>query len=75
MLQQIWNELRYIRNKLDTHVDQNDKDFKEMKEDVSSVKNELGGHKVKLGVMFSGIGLAMAALASWVINQVGNGNG
>ena len=75
MLQQIWNELRYVRTKLDTHVEQNDKDFKEVKEDVSSVKNELSGHKVKLGIMFSGIGLAVAGLLSWVVNHVGNGNG
>ena len=71
MLQQIWNELRYVRQKLDTHVDQNDKDFEKVKEDVASVKNELSGHKVKLGLMFSGIGLVMAGLVSWVANHVG----
>ena len=69
MLQQIWNELRYVRNKLDTHVDQNNKDFKEVKDDVASVKTELSGHKLKLGLMFSGIGLVMAGLISWFVNH------
>jgi hypothetical protein len=70
MLQQIWHELRYVRQKLDTHVDQNDKDFQSVKEDVAEVKSELSGHKVKLGIMFSSIGLAMSGVVAWVVNHV-----
>ena len=70
MLQQIWSELRYVRGKLDEHVDSNDADFGKLKEDVAAVKSELSGHKVKLGIMFSGIGLAMSGLVAWVVNHV-----
>jgi len=71
MLKQIWEEIRYVRRKLDTHVDQNDTDFKEIKDDVSKVKSELTGHKIKLGLMFSAIGLALAGIVSWIANNVG----
>lgn len=70
MLQQIWNEIRYVRGKLDEHVDSNDADFSKVKEDVAAVKAELSGHKVKLGIMFSGIGLAMSGIVAWVVNHV-----
>lgn len=70
MLQQIWNELRYVRGKLDEHVDSNDADFSKLKEDVAAVKSELSGHKVKLGIMFSGIGLAMSGIVAWFVNHV-----
>ena len=70
MLQQIWNEIRYIRGKLDEHVDSNDSDFARVKEDVAAVKSELSGHKVKLGIMFSAVGIAMSGLVAWVVNHV-----
>ena len=70
MLQQIWNEIRYIRGKLDEHVDSNDSDFARVKEDVAAVKSELSGHKVKLGIMFSAIGLAMSGIIAWFVNHV-----
>ena len=70
MLQQIWNELRYVRGKLDEHVDSNDADFGKLKEDVAAVKSELSGHKVKLGIMFSAVGIAMSGLVAWVVNHV-----
>jgi len=70
MLQQIWNELRYVRGKLDEHVESNDEDFAKLKEDVGAVKAELSGHKVKLGIMFSAIGIAMSGLVAWFVNHV-----
>ena len=70
MLQQIWQELRYVRGKLDEHMETNDADFAKVKEDVAAVKNELSGHKVKLGIMFSGIGLIMSGLVAWFVNHV-----
>ena len=70
MLQQIWHELRYVRQKLDSHVDSNDSDFEKLKEDVAAVKSELSGHKVKLGIMFSGIGLAMSGIVAWAVNHI-----
>ena len=72
MLQQIWEEVRYVRNKLDTHVDQNAEDFKDVKEDVASVKTELSGHKLKLGLMFSGIGLILSGFVAWIVNHADN---
>jgi len=70
MLQQIWDELRYVRQKLDTHVDQNKEDFTRIKDDVASVKTELSGHKLKLGLMFSGIGIVMTGFVAWIVNHI-----
>ena len=70
MLKQIWEELRYVRKKLDTHVESNDNDFKDVKEEVSKVKSELTGHKIKLGLMFSAIGLTLAGIVSWIANKI-----
>ena len=69
MLKQIWEEIRYVRKKLDLHSDQNESDFKEIKEEVATVKTEISGHKLKLGLMFSAIGLALAGLVSWLVNH------
>ena len=69
MLKQIWEEVRYVRKKLDTHVEQNDSDFKEIKEEVATVKTEISGHRLKLGLMFSAIGLALAGVVSWLVNH------
>ena len=70
MLKQIWEEIRYVRRKLDSHVEQNDTAFKEIKKDVTDVKTEISGHRLKLGLMFSAIGLALAGLVSWLVNHV-----
>ena len=71
MLQQIWNEIRYVRTKLDSHVKSNDADFSEMKKDITTVKTEITGHKTKLGIMFSGIGMVMLGLIAWVVSHTG----
>jgi len=70
MLDKIWDELRYVRAKLDGHIDRNAQDFKEIKDDVAEVKTEIGGHKIKLGLIFTGIGSVLAAIVAWASNHV-----
>lgn len=70
MLQQIWNEIRYIRKKLDDHVESNDGDFMEVKDDISGIKEEIKGHKVKLGMMFTGIGILFTSFTAWAVNHI-----
>ena len=76
MLKQIWEELRFtrtevkeVREKLDEHVDRNNSDFKKIESQVSEVKTEISGHRLKLGLMFSAIGLALAGVVSWLVNH------
>ena len=73
MLRQIWEEIRYVRKKLDAHVESNEEDFTSMKNDFTDIKSELSGHKVKLGVMFSGIGVVMTGMVAWVVKHTGGG--
>ena len=73
MLRQIWEEIRYVRKKLDAHVESNEEDFTLMKNDFTDIKSELSGHKVKLGVMFSGIGVVMTGMVAWVVKHTGGG--
>ena len=68
MLQQIWSELRYVRQKLDDHVQANEASVTRLKEDMSAIKSELSGHKVKLGLMFSGIGIIMSGIVAWLVD-------
>ena len=70
MLKQIWDEVRYVRKRLDDHVDHNDKEIALVKKDISCISKDLAGQRVKIGLMFSGIGLAITAVVGWVANSL-----
>jgi hypothetical protein len=70
MLQQIWNELRYVRGKLDSHADQNQAEIAEIKDDVAEVKDQLTGQKVKLGLILTVFGLAVTGTVSLIVNHL-----
>ena len=70
MLQQIWEEIRYVRAKLDAHVKDEDESVIGLRKDMQSIKEELTGHKVKLGIMFSGIGIVLTAFAAWAFGHI-----
>jgi hypothetical protein len=70
MIKQIWDEVRYVRAKLDSHSRENKEEISGLKEDVGSIKQQITGHKIKLGLIFSGIGIAITGLFALVIKHL-----
>ena len=66
MLNQIWEELRHIRKRLDDHVDREDQDLSAVKRDISSIRENMAAHKTRLGIISAGISIAIAAFVSWL---------
>lgn len=59
-------EIRLVRQRLDTHIVEEDKQFREIHRDISHIREDLRGYKVKLGGIMGGLSAAVAALVSWV---------
>ena len=72
MLKQIWDEVRYVRKRLDDHVDPNDEEIALIKKDIGSLRTDLAGQRVKIGLMFSGIGIAITAMGGWLAKHITN---
>ena len=70
MLSRIWDEIRYVRERLDNHIDDEDSNLIVIRGDITGIKETMSGHKAKLGVMFAGMGLAMSGIVAWVITKV-----
>ena len=66
MLNQIWEELRHIRKRLDAHVDREDEDLSAVKRDISLIRENMATHKTKIGMISAGISIAIAAFVSWL---------
>lgn len=79
ILRQIWDEIRYVRKRLDDHVDDEDNAVESLRSDISGVKDELTGvkeeisaHRVKIGLMLAGLTLAVTGIISWLANYMSN---
>ena len=70
MLQQIWDEIRYVRKRLDDHVNDEDQSVRSLREDMTKVREDIRGHKTKLGLMLGAVGVAITGLVSWMANHI-----
>ena len=70
MFDQIMHEVRYIRARLDSHVDGEEKDFKEIQRDISKIREEMATHRTKIGIFTSSIAAAVAVVVSWISYQI-----
>jgi len=73
MLDFIATELRYIRDKLDHHIEDEEKTLHRVRDDISRLKEELAAHKTKVGVMSSGLAVAITAGLTWLMNYFRGG--
>ena len=66
MIHEIMEELRHIRRRLDGHIDDEKDTLGELQRDVSKIREEMAGHKTKLGIIAAGISIAIASFVSWL---------
>ena len=70
MFEQIMHEVRYIRARLDTHVDDEDKDLANIRQEVSKIREEMAAHRTKMGFITSSIAAGIAVVVSWIGYQI-----
>ena len=70
MLDQIMHEVRYIRARLDAHVDDEDKDLNDIRREVSKIREEMSAHRTKMGFITSAIAAGIAVVISWIGYQI-----
>lgn len=71
MIHEIMEDLRHIRKRLDDHIDDESKVLDGMRKDVSKIREEMAGHKTKLGIIAGGISVGVAAMVTWVLSHLG----
>lgn len=70
MLDFIASELRYIREKLDHHIEDETQTLRDVRHDISRLKEDVAAHKTKVGIISSGLAVIVAAGFTWLINLV-----
>lgn len=71
MLDFIATELRYIREKLDHHIEDETQTLQDVRSDISRLKEEVASHRTKVGIMSSGIAVVIAAGLTFVFQLFG----
>jgi len=71
MLNLIMDEIRYIRQKLDAHIDDEDKSVERVRKDISQIREELAQYKTKIGIISSGVALFVGGIISWIVSHMG----
>ena len=70
MLRLVLEEVRYVRQRLDTHIEDEDDSVKSMRQDISTIREEMSGHRVKIGLMLAGVGVAITSLFGWMVKHI-----
>ena len=70
MFDQIMHEVRYIRARLDAHVDEEDKDLSDIRKEVFKIREEMAAHRTKIGTITSAIAAGIAVVVSWISYQI-----
>ncbi len=66
MLRHIMEELRLIRGRLDEHIDDQNTRDRCYQRDVSKIREEMAGHKVRLSGISAGIAIVVTATIHWI---------
>lgn len=71
----ILQEVRYIRQKLDDHIEDERASIVTVRDDLSKIKEEMKSHQAatntKIGIISGGISLGVAAVISWALQHLG----
>ena len=70
MFQEIMNEIRHIRDRLDHHIDEENETLRDLGKDLSKVKEELRGYKARLSTIAGVISLGVALFTSVFSGQI-----
>ena len=71
MFHEIMEEVRHIRKRLDDHIDDEKDQLNSLQKDVSKIREEMQGHKTRLGMIASGLAMFVAAVISWIMSHLG----
>lgn len=66
----ILHELRYLRKRLDDHVDDEDNSVVAMRKDIEGIKEELSTHRVKIGLALTVITAAFTGAMTWISTHI-----
>lgn len=70
MLEGLKEEIRYIRQRLDKHIDDQHTDFERIYEEISRVREETRAHKTKFSILASFIAVVVAGFVTWVTEHL-----
>ena len=82
MLRHVQTDVEYVRKRFDGHVKDNSAAFALLRRDnetasialrgeMAQLREVMSGHRVKLGLIVSGLGLMVVGLMSWIVRFVG----
>lgn len=71
MLHLIMDEIRYIRQKLDTHIETEDESVERVRREIVEIKEELAKYKTKIGMISGSIAVIVGGAISWLVSNVG----
>jgi len=71
MLHLIMDEIRYIRQKLDTHIETEDESVERVRREIVEIKEELAKYKTKIGIISGGIAVIVGGAISWLVSNMG----
>lgn len=66
MFRLLMEELRMIRQRLDSHIDDEDRVMQQIRADIHRVKEELVAHKGKIGAISASIAVVVTTFLSWL---------
>ena len=66
MLKHIMDEIRHMRSRLDDHIDDQNSHYRCVQKDMSKIREEMAGHKIKLSGITAGIAVFVTALVHWL---------
>lgn len=71
MLHLIMDEIRYIRQKLDSHIEMEDESVERVRREIVEIKEELAKYKTKIGMISGSIAVIVGGAISWLVSNVG----
>lgn len=71
MLHLIMDEIRYIRQKLDGHIEDENRSVDRVRKDISEIREELAQYKTKIGVISSSVAVVVGGVISWFVAHTG----
>ena len=71
MLKLILEDIRGIRQRLDTHIEADGKSLRCVQRELSNIREDMAGHRVKITGITAGIALVVSGVVAWVFSHLG----
>ena len=69
MLKLILEDIRGIRQRLDTHIESDGLSIRCMQKEMSKIREDMVSHRVKISGITSGIALVVSGVVAWFISH------